>query len=477
MRDNITLEILLVSIKTEYAKESILRRLETSMLLDVDELELLNQYKKLYEDIGKIPTPSILVNENTIYKDIPIINSEEDLINYTSIFLKNRLKSNISSKIINSIQELNNNTKPDNTIIDDITNEIHKLSITNDIIDDVVSTDSVVEIYNKQDLSKRYKTGLSPIDETCGGIPEGSVTIVMGGTGSFKTMTTTNICYNAMQEGKNICYLSLEVVQSHMYFNLVSRHSMSSKFSIRIPHKDIKNKSLSEELYKQFEIVSNDLNDSVKGKCIVIDEQVIPSFDIAGFEKIITKVDKQLIEKTGHGVDILVVDHAQLLKFSGSVKYNDPYAIVNYYVSWLRQQSLNFLGQNRAISVIIVSQTSRNGIDYANKHGGQYLLTHAAEANELERSASYVISVYANDMTRSSNELMVQLLKSRNSETMMEPATVKMNPKYYMVGSGMVITDNTQIFNNTDVSISLTDNDTFQGLDLNAKLEDIFGQI
>lgn len=448
---DVNIETLLLSIKTEKTKDIVLNKLKDSRLLDVDESKLIKDYEALFNETKTIPTSSLLANVNPQYIDMPMLSNEDDLITYTNIFLRNRLKNKVSSNIINNIQSLNNSDKPIDEIVHDITEEARRLSITEDIVEEYDTVADAKRLYDEEDVSDRFKTGLEPIDEVCGGIPKGSVTIIMGGTGSFKTMTTTNICYNAMNAGKNICYLSLEVTQKHMYFNFISRHSVSGSFSMPLTHKDLKNKALSPEQEEQLAIISDDFN-NIEGKCIVLDESNIKSFDITGFEEVISNSDKELIKMTGHGVDILVVDHAQLLKFSGSGRSQDPYLVVNYYMSWLRQMSLNFLGQDRDISVIVVSQASRAGMDYANKHGGQFLLTHAAEANEIERSASYMISVYANDMTRSSNELMVQLLKSRNSETMLEPATVQINPAYYQVGSGIRVESVTPIFKNQNLN-------------------------
>jgi hypothetical protein len=108
-------------------------------------------------------------------------------------------------------------------------------------------------------------------------------------------------------------------------------------------------------------------------------------------------------------------------------------------------------------------------MEYAAKHGGQYLLTHAAEANELERSASYVISVFANDMSRGSNELMIQLLKSRNSETMLEPQTVKINPAYYQIGGNIIIETVAPVFEQEDIFVN-----TATGQSLEETLSSIF---
>ena len=432
--NDITLESLLLSITSDSLKEAVLDKLKNTGLLERNEKELITEYEILCEELGKLPTPSILVNRNLQYKDKIIITKEDDVIQYTQLFINNRLKQVAGSNILNYIQSLNNGEMKASDVVNNIVNEANKLNMVdeNDKIK-ITTTDDFLDIYNKTDVSNRYRTGLEPIDNLCEGIPDGSVTVIMGGTGSFKTMTTTNICYNAMIKGKNICYLSLEVSKMHMYSNIISRHSMCGKYSKGLFHKKIKNKELTKEEYSIMESIDEDLR-SQPGAFTIIDETDIKTFDIAGFQEIISQVDKNFIEKKGHGVDILVVDHAQLLKFSGNSRMNDPYLIVNYYISWFRQQSLNFLGQGRPISVIIVSQASRQGIEYANKHSGTYLLSHVAEANEIERSASYVISVFADDNSRSSNELYVQLLKSRNSETMTEALPIKINPAYYVIG-------------------------------------------
>lgn len=463
----IELESILLSIKTIECKENIFNKLKDSLLLDEDEIKLLNEYNRLSDDSQGIPKPGVLSTANPQYSGKPIITNEEDLIQYVDIFLRNRLKESVAKNIMNSVVNLKQSDLVTEDIANTIENEIAKLRITSEIIEKVPSLDQFKELYDNTDTNVYIKTGLEPIDKVSNGIPLGSVTIIMGGTGSFKTMTTTNISYNAMIKGFNICYISLEIPKYHMYSNIISRHSMSGKFNRPIKYRDIREKKLNGEAEKLLEDIIEDIK-NLDSKFVVLDETDFKSYDISGFETRLLQVDRDFKEETSRGIDVLVVDHAQLLKFSGNNKM-DPYAVVNYYVSWLRQMSLNFLRQGRKIAVIIVSQTSRGGTEYAAKHGGQFLITHAAEANEIERSASMMISVFANDMSRESNEILVQLLKSRNSETMPEPQTVKINPQYYMVGSGVNINQNINLSESFNNSIE----NALKEEDIN--LEDIFG--
>ena len=70
MNEKINLETILLSIQTKINKETIIDRLKNSGLLNTDEIALINEYERIFEETGKIPTPSMLVNINPQYKDI-----------------------------------------------------------------------------------------------------------------------------------------------------------------------------------------------------------------------------------------------------------------------------------------------------------------------------------------------------------------------------------------------------------------------
>ena len=49
-------------------------------------------------------------------------------------------------------------------------------------------------------------------------------------------------------------------------------------------------------------------------------------------------MENEFIKRTGHGVDLLIVDHINLLKFSEERKMND-YAAVNHWMSYFRKNA------------------------------------------------------------------------------------------------------------------------------------------
>lgn len=433
----IRLETLLLSINTINIKNDILSTLKNSNILDESDKKLIEEYELLCENLGDIPKPSILVDSNPIYINVPIINNDESLLDYTRLFINNKKKLKVAQELSSSAAKLMNNEDA-KQISDEVINILSKLGTNSDEEFKITTIADSIDIYNKKDTSNKYKTGLRPIDEKTGGISEGSVTIILGGTGSFKTMTTTNICYSALNQKRNVAYMSFEVSKDNLYFSLISRHSVSGRFKHGLEYQKIRNKELRDIDIALFNEIASDLNSDKFGKISIIDENDIEDYNIASFRSTLKKVDNYFVNETGKGIDILVVDHAQLLKFNGDNKIDDPYVVINYFVSWFRQQSISFLDTGRKISVIIVSQASRKGMEYADRNNGEFLLTQLAEANELERSASYVISVYANEDLRSSKQLQVQLIKSRNTELMLDPEVISIQPEYYKITDSII---------------------------------------
>ena len=80
----VQIETILLSIKTKEYKEDIFKKLRDSNLLDEDEIELLNQYETIYDESSNIPSPGVLATSNPQYAGMPIIESEEDLMQYVN---------------------------------------------------------------------------------------------------------------------------------------------------------------------------------------------------------------------------------------------------------------------------------------------------------------------------------------------------------------------------------------------------------
>ena len=206
---------------------------------------------------------------------------------------------------------------------------------------------------------------------------------------------------------------------------------------------------------------------SQPGQLHIISEKDLISYETTEFERQLKMVDDSIKKEKGDesGVDIIVIDHVQLLKFGSDV--TDEYRVLNSYVSFFRRQALSFLGTGKEIIVILLSQVNREGIAYAKKHHGQYLMQHIAEGSEIERSSSYIITVYTDGMAQITKLLTLSALKLRGSQLPLDVINIFANGEYYQVGD-------TSIPTQADYFESDVYNTTYstQEFDDNADLED-----
>ena len=321
----------------------------------------------------------------------------------------------------------------------EILDEILGLAKTDDIATNNYESifSNLEEIYTQATAVKGILTGVTQVDEKTGGLQPGTFNTLAGFAGAGKTTAAVNIAYNALKEGKNVCYITMEVPKVDMGYNFLSRHSFETKFKKPISHSTIKKKELSKDDKKYlFETIVPDFRETLEKHIFILDETDFSEYTFKSFEARIRECDNIAKETTGSGIDLLVIDQAQLLKFGGGIsKAGNETSVINLYVSFFRQQAINFLHTKRPCTVLMLSQINRDGFNYASKHGGKYTLTNLAEANELERASAIVMTLFTDESLKASKQVLVQMLKSRNGETIVEPVISFMDPAYYVFGS------------------------------------------
>lgn len=332
-----------------------------------------------------------------------------------------------------------------------ISNRVNTEGLTADVIDDLLGLTKVVnekieyknilgdlkEIYTASALEKGIPTGISQVDERTGGLQPGTFNCLAGFAGAGKTTAAVNIAYNALEMEKNVCYITMEVPKIDMNYNFLSRHSFESKFKKPISHSNIKKKELSkQDADYLFDEILPDFKQLYEDRLYILDETDFEAYTFTAFENRLRACDKLATEKTGHGLDLVIVDQAQLLKFGGGIdKAGNETSVINLYVSFFRQQAINFLHSKRPCTILMLSQINRDGFNYACKHQGRYSLTNLAEANELERASAIVLALFTDESLKASKQVSIQMLKSRNGETLVDPVLSFMDPVYYVFGS------------------------------------------
>ncbi len=294
-------------------------------------------------------------------------------------------------------------------------------------------SDIFSSIYKSNKKLKGISLLCPELDRLTGGLLPGTICTIAGATGCMKTTTAVNVAYQAIKEGKNVCYLSLEETKEQLFSKLLSRVSVDINKKLAV--QDIIQHKLDSE---DENILLNEVLPKLKnleGSFQIIDSQDLINLDFSTLETKFKEVNQYIVSQGGNGIDLLVVDHLQMLKF-GNVN-DDEYKVMNNYVNFFRKQCLSFLGEEKQISVILLSQINREGTAYAQKHNGAYLIQHLAEASELLRASSYIITVYTDAMSQITRLLKMGAIKLRNSQLPMDTIQVFADGAYYQVGDAL----------------------------------------
>lgn len=425
------IETILVSLTPENTQMYVEELRKAYALNDV-EFNIINKFVNLINRINEKPSIETLQRE---FPELDFANAqpieEAGMNDFIKLFITKRKDKYYSQKLADLSMKVRNQGMTEEIIdtLDGMTKSDTVKSEYKEVFNDLQ------KVYTNEEVTKGIPTGVNIIDKVTGGLQKGAVTTLLGFTGSMKTTWALNISYNAMKEGKNVCYLSLEVSKLHIAYNLLSRTSFEPDLKIPVEHRDIKQHKLTKDkeefLFGKVLPYFNNL----PGKIFVLDETDMENYSLFALENKLSDIDKIAKEQTGNGIDMLVVDHAQLLKFSKDMSSAGlETSIINQYVSFFRQQCMNFVKSKRSIAVLILSQANRGGWEYAVKHNGNYQLTALADANELERASSMVMSVFSSDPLKAIRQAKVQLLKCRDGQTMEDAVGVFAEPAYYAFG-------------------------------------------
>lgn len=391
-------------------------------------LERVNKYSS---KIDRLPTLDFCIGDNLIEVIPPEqLYSTDILKDKLDLFLKQR-EELFSSEELNLLsKQIAESGVPKNAL-----DRVTKALATTRNLNYSDGVDEFEENYKNKDLSLGFRTGVDYIDGTTGGLQLGTVNTILGFTGSGKTTWAVNIGYLAALEKRNVAYISLEIPKHLLLCDLLSRHSNDPSLKEKLEHRHIKHRKLNDRqediLWKT---ILPDFKEKISKHFKIIDESDIREYSTTCFLEILEEIDKRFQKETGKGIELLFIDHIQLLKASNTQKTNDLKEIVNLFVSFFRQQAVGFLHTKRPICIVLLSQANRDGWKYACREKGKYQLTALAEANELERASSIVLSIFTSDVLMQCKDARVMVLKSRDGALMEEPISTYIDPTTYIVG-------------------------------------------
>lgn len=445
------MEIILKSVTqvdNEVAKSIIDRILDkdNSELFSKQEKDVFESLDNMLKQSGSLPSEEYLLKHFPEYT-VPLSKATplgpDDLKVHFRLLLQKRNNQNASRVLMEAARQVVD--KGYTYEIADKVHGIHVVDAEDEVAEDTTGTlDSFKDFYQrKKNQSTGLLTFVKEIDEKIGGLPMGGVSVLFGYVAQFKSLMANNIAYgNAKKLNYNIVIVSLEVSKEDVLINMLSRHSYQPQFSKypAIPHQKIRTCGLSadEEDYL-FSVVAPDFY-STGGKIVILDETDFKTFSFAEIRQKLEEVDDSLLKETGYGVDAVLWDHANLFKFNGSgAKKQSEGSEINEYVSFIRKMSIAFRrlpGEKdfRKVHMLILAQANREGYKRAHKLKGVYDLRAISEANELERGAQQIFSIYTNEDLKVAKEATMQILKNRTGATMIDPCSIFVDPVNYVAG-------------------------------------------
>lgn len=324
---------------------------------------------------------------------------------------------------------------------DEYINIMNQKAIESSFIDDI----DVEEEMKKSSNALRIMTGIPEIDDLTNGLCAG-IHVIAGFRKCCKSTLALNLIYRALNEGKNVCLLSLEMSKIDVLNILLSLHSFECNPETAVTREELINLyELDREKYN--EILYSFL--SLPGSLVICTEKDLqinnenqPIYSEENLDRVFTYINSISYKKTKQPIRVLVVDNINCIrvwdkKIMGEMAYSKA---SNYF----RRISLNF-GKNTCdeecnikygnepVILLLLAQVNRSGGKEA-LYSGFYSESSIAETVNIERDATTIIPIYVNSESISYGTAYIKLEASRYCQSMTYPVTIPINLQYGKIG-------------------------------------------
>lgn len=396
--------------------------------LNPDEVSILAKLFSILKSGSDIPSPSFFS-----LPEAKIISST-DISAAIAVIAEERIKSQQSKELFDVAKEVQQHGLSEKAL-----KKLNSLGS-----DSVVNLKPIEDTFGKaaSHYQRLSEIGIGPkffipdLDTKIGGMTPGTTTILAAHTSQFKSMAGLNIAYNNAMDGRNVIFVSLEVLESDLLWNVLSGHvyrMRDPKFP-KIPHNDLRFLKL-DDSQKEFVFtkVTNNLKDTMKGRLYLVDEDHVPTYSEQGFSAMFRQYNELSLNDTGKPIDLVVIDYLGLLGLSGP-KSKSLGEVIDGWSDYFLRQSHNFAGSDLPCSFLLLTQTNREGYKRARKNEGVYDLAALQDSNRQEKDASKVLTIYADENLKLLNQAKICVLKNRTGATIYDPIVVEVVPESYIFG-------------------------------------------
>lgn len=251
--------------------------------------------------------------------------------------------------------------------------------------------------------------GIDVLDNLTGGMQRGELILLAGYSSDGKTTLVTQAAWSAaVEQGKNVVFLTTETIRTQVRRKLIARHSMLPQFDLPegINTNDLKNGTLPSHLEPKLQSVITDLAKNPKyGKLYLA--QVPRSSSIASLEQRLYRIQRSF------DIDLVVMDYlALLVPPRGRTTSREELSGI---MKEAKQVATTF---NNGLGIPLLSpwQVNRAGREKAEQLG-MYTSAALSETAESTNSADMIVSILApTDNTNRRADVTLQVLKNRDGE-------------------------------------------------------------
>jgi replicative DNA helicase len=232
--------------------------------------------------------------------------------------------------------------------------------------------DEAAKAYQQDGTIVGVPTTLSDLDAKLGGMSYGDLVVLAGRPGMGKSAFATTMLRRTAEKGYKSIFVSLEMGASQLAQRLLS-DAMFDMPGDRLPYSNMRKGAFHEKLFEKM----NDAALANKDLPIHVEQQ--PKLSLAQIAA------RARFRKWRHGLDILVVDHLDLIQPSGRYKGNKVYELGEITAG------LKALAKELGIVVILLCQLSR---EVEKRDDKRPILADLRSSGSIEQDADTVIFLY-----------------------------------------------------------------------------------
>lgn len=259
------------------------------------------------------------------------------------------------------------------------------------------------------------KGGFEEIDTVHDGLLPGDLALVVGFTSQYKSTFCYNWAYHAAVYGqKNIAIIPLEMSAKSLLNLLAILHCYHPQYEavygdkIAVTSDGVRRGNLAPLQEQIFKEALHDLQTNTKYGHILYKEPQTTT-TVGGIKRWAEQQDRK------QPLHLLLVDYLGLVNPSSGDNSLRESAVANATLREAKQLCTSF-ARGRGIAMLSPWQASRDGYKEAIANAGQYTLRALSWANEAERSADFVYSVYLDEDCRTRSHIKWGNLKARDRE-------------------------------------------------------------